>query len=54
MSQTPFIETEALLAVMDDDEDRSRELLATMLPNELARFERQVDRLGELVVEARA
>lgn len=34
-SETPYVETEALLAVMNDDEGRLAELLGGMFPGEL-------------------
>lgn len=54
MGKTPYIETEALLAVMDDDggNDRARELLGQMSPNELNSFGAQVDTLSDLIEEA--
>ena len=49
MTETPYTETEALLAVMNDDWDRCVELLAGMLPGELIRFEEQAYRLHQLI-----
>lgn len=49
MTETPYTETEALLAVMNDDWDRCVELLAGMLPGELRRFEDQAYRLHQLI-----
>lgn len=45
MAQTPFTETEALLAVMNNDEDRLAALLADMTPNELNDLRDQAWRL---------
>lgn len=45
MSETPYTETEALLAVMNDDDERLAELLAGMLSVELATLRNQAFRL---------
>jgi len=47
--ETPYVETEALLAAMNSDIDRTESLLAGMLPNELRAFERQVELLVDLI-----
>ena len=47
--ETPYVETEALLAAMNSDIDRTESLLAGMLPNELRAFERQVELLSDLI-----
>lgn len=36
MPETPYVETEALLAVMNEDDERLFNVLDRMLPNELA------------------
>ncbi len=38
MSATPFVETEAILALLNDDAQGCEELLREMLPHELARL----------------
>lgn len=40
-----FAETAALLAVMDEDDERLTELLDDMLPNEMNEFAQQLERL---------
>lgn len=49
MAETPYVETEALLAVLQADLDRCEELLAGLLPGELRAFDRQVELLGDLI-----
>ncbi len=51
MSVTPYVETEALLAVMEKDRDRLRELLAGMLPGELEIFWEQASDLDREIGE---
>jgi hypothetical protein len=46
-----FIEETVLLAVMEEDEDKARELLSTFLPNELSEFEDAVRTLLDLIRE---
>lgn len=48
-SETPYVETEALLAAMNGDIDRCETLLAGLLPGELYAFERQVELLDDLI-----
>lgn len=48
-SETPYVETEALLAAMNGDIDRCETLLAAFLPGELYAFERQVELLDDLI-----
>jgi hypothetical protein len=45
-NETPYTETEALLAVLNDDSDRLAELLDEMLPNELAALRDQAGKLS--------
>lgn len=52
--ETPYTETEALLAVMGDDQDGALELLAGMLPGELYGFRNQVHILNNLIATVRA
>lgn len=57
MTETPYTETEALLAVMNGDYERLKFLLDGMLPNELAALTRNSDRLavecGEAILRSR-
>jgi hypothetical protein len=46
--QTPFQESEALLAVIADDEDRAMEILAEMSPTERDTLRVQATRLASL------
>jgi hypothetical protein len=46
---TPFVETEALLAVMNDDQRTAYDLIADMLPGEREVFSQQVSILLQLV-----
>jgi hypothetical protein len=48
MAQTPYAETEALIAVMSEDEDEALRILDDMLPGERRRFVDQLDRLSLL------
>ena len=41
-SRTPFVETELLLAVLEENWDRADELVAGMLPNEKRRLQGQL------------
>ena len=52
--QTPFTETEALLAVMNDDTARLGALLDDMLPNELRELSEHAHRLMVEVENRRA
>jgi hypothetical protein len=47
--RTPYVETEALLAVMENRGADALALLDDMLPNELRTFDQQVDRLSEMI-----
>lgn len=49
MGDTPFQETNALLAVMADDPDQARRILAEMLPSELSALADACDELSTLV-----
>lgn len=53
MSETPYVETEALLAVMEGDPKRAEELLNSMSGSELRAFDAQLDLLGDAVGRAR-
>lgn len=44
-AETPYAETEAFLAVMNQDDERLAELLADMLPGELFTLREQAYRL---------
>lgn len=46
---TRYIETEALLAVMEEEDDRARVLIAAMSPRERLSFSFQLDRLLHIV-----
>lgn len=48
-NETPYIETELLLAVMNDDEDRAVSLLGEMLPGERQELARQCDQTAKLL-----
>lgn len=48
-NETPYIETEALLAVMDDDSDHACELLTQLSDREIRAFEAYVHDLQLLV-----
>jgi hypothetical protein len=52
MSQTPYVETEALLAVMNVDEGRTQDLLDGMTRRELAEFAEQVETLHGAIQRA--
>jgi hypothetical protein len=47
-----YVETEALLAVLEGDDFRCQELLSEMLPNELNELQYAVGRLRSLTVSA--
>lgn len=47
-TETPYVETEALLALLNDDEERALALIADMLPNERASFAKVAARLAAL------
>lgn len=51
--ETPYVETEALLAFMNEDSDRVQELIKEMLPGELDRFQGQLIDLAYLVLKER-
>lgn len=53
MSKTPYVETEALLAVMEGDVERAAGILDDMLPGELVTFSRQVADLAVAIIKAR-
>jgi hypothetical protein len=53
VSQTPYMETEVLLALLAEDEGQARQLLADMFPGELVTLERHAVRLAELARIAR-
>jgi hypothetical protein len=45
---TPFVETEALLAVANEDTGAAEDILRDMLPGELARLRRDARELAEM------
>jgi hypothetical protein len=47
-NETPYMETEVLLALLNDDEDRCQWILSKMLISELKKLEVQCDRLAYL------
>lgn len=49
MSETPYNESNALLALMRGDEDQAKAMLAQLLPNELRALGDAADRLDGLV-----
>lgn len=51
MSTTPYAETEALLAVLNGDTARARQLLDDMLPGERRVFTGQLNILADMVAE---
>jgi hypothetical protein len=48
VAETPYAETEALLAVLREDEDEALRIVDDMLPGERRRFVEQLDRLSLL------
>lgn len=48
-SRTPYVETEALLAVMEGDREHAEDLLRDLYRNELETFDRQLTFLRDLV-----
>ena len=46
MTETPYAETEILLAYMDEDDARLDALIREMLNSELTRFRQQVEALA--------
>lgn len=50
---TNYIESNALLAVQSHDDDHAKELLRTMLPNELLELIHAADALGYLARRVR-
>jgi hypothetical protein len=51
---TPYLETEALLAVLNGDEDAAREKLGEMSPMELEVFRERLDTLDSIISEVLA
>ncbi len=49
LAETPYAETEALLAVMNGDPERAEKILDGFLPNELITFDDQVTFLADLL-----
>lgn len=49
MSETNYIESNALLAIIREDEDGALEILSEMLPNELDSFRFSVTKLERLI-----
>jgi hypothetical protein len=54
MADTTFVETAVLLAEMEEDRDRVDELLAGMLPGELATFQAVLSNLVDRVAMERS
>lgn len=54
MSNPPYVETAALLAVMNKDERGAQVLLDGMTPQQLLRFSEQVEKLWHAIQNARA
>ena len=52
MSETPYVETEALLAVMNEDPGRLQDLLDGMTRHELSEFNEQIKMLHGAVNRA--
>lgn len=50
--ETPYIETEILLALMNEDIERLEKLIKAMLPGELYRFACQVSGLSKVLLDA--
>ena len=48
MSRAPFLETDVLEAVMDEDPHRAKEIIRELLPNELRGFILQLLEAAEL------
>lgn len=46
MAETPYVETEALLALLSEDEDALRALLRDLLPGELENLRRHAQDLA--------
>jgi hypothetical protein len=51
-SETPYVETEALLAVMNEDDERLQSLLDGMYRRELSEFAAQAQKLHEAIQRA--
>lgn len=49
MVSTPFVETEALLAVLEGRPEDAEEILSGFLPGELVGFSRQLRLLDDLI-----
>lgn len=47
--RTPYVETEALLAIMDGDREHAEDLLRDLYRSELETFDRQLTFLHDLV-----
>lgn len=50
---TVFLETEALLATVNEDDEYLKEVLAKMLPGELGRLERDLNNLRWVISDER-
>lgn len=48
INETPYAETEVLLALLNDDEARAREILLECYPNELDRLDEIAKKLSEM------
>lgn len=51
MPETPYVETEALIAVMCDDIDKARRILREFYPSELSRLAEHAVQLASLCHE---
>jgi hypothetical protein len=48
-----FVETEALIAIMDGDSERAQQIVSGFLPNELRRFDGQLVFLRDVIARVR-
>lgn len=48
MSETPYMETEALIAIMEDNPDRAEEIVSEMMPMEAKRLSKHAWDLSAL------
>lgn len=49
MPETPYMETEALLAILNEDDELAAEIVAGMLDKEVAQYVRKIKHLLEII-----